>query len=96
MTRSKEVKGQREEDRVGELLDCVRGGIAGLRGYSKMKRAELEYQIIAEHEDSGKFAKLRPFHLGVAPEPGDLPAHKVPQLANAVLLQMLFHFLMTC
>jgi hypothetical protein len=43
---------------VGELRDFVRGEIAGLRGYSKMKRAELEDLIIAEHEDSGKFAKL--------------------------------------
>ena len=43
---------------VGELRDFVRGEIAGLRGYSKMKRAELEDLIITEHEDSGKFAKL--------------------------------------
>ena len=43
---------------VAELRDHVRAEAIGLRGYSKMKRVELENIILEQHDDTGGFKKL--------------------------------------
>ena len=43
---------------VAELRGHVRAEAIGLRGYSKMKRRDLEDLILEQHGDTGAFKKL--------------------------------------